>query len=80
MVLRFRAGRSRGLAGLFSRSKPIVGVGGPLAGVLLLGIDDHDSSGFFGLTTVAEFPELRGRLAVTLLMDELRPGRRSLGS
>lgn len=48
--------------------------------ISVVGIDDHELSGFFGLTTVAQFPELQGRLAVELLMDELHPDRRSFGS
>ena len=48
--------------------------------ISVVGIDDHELSDFFGLTTVAQFPQLQGRLAVELLMNELHPGRRSLGS
>ena len=48
--------------------------------ISVVGIDDHELSDFFGLTTVAQFPELQGRLAVELLMDELHPNRHSLGS
>jgi LacI family repressor for deo operon, udp, cdd, tsx, nupC, and nupG len=48
--------------------------------ISVVGIDDHELSDFFGLTTVAQFPELQGRLAVELLMDELHPTRHSLGS
>jgi len=45
-----------------------------------VGIEDHELSDFFGLTTVAQLPERQGRLAVELLMDELNPNRHSLGS
>lgn len=48
--------------------------------ISVIGIDDHELSGFFGVTTVAQFPELQGRLAVELLMNELHPDRHSLGS
>jgi len=48
--------------------------------ISVVGIDDHELSDFFGLTTVAQFPERQGRLAVELLMDELHPNRHSLGS
>ncbi len=48
--------------------------------ISVVGIDDHELSEFFGLTTVAQFPELQGRLAVELLLDELHPDRRTLGS
>ncbi|WP_127792193.1 LacI family DNA-binding transcriptional regulator [Agromyces sp. LHK192] len=41
----------------------------------VVGIDDHDLSDFFGLTTVAQFPRGQGEHAVALLMDELEPGR-----
>jgi LacI family repressor for deo operon, udp, cdd, tsx, nupC, and nupG len=50
------------------------------ADISVIGIDGHELSDFFGLTTVAQFPELQGRLAVELLMDELHPDRRTLGS
>lgn len=42
----------------------------------IVGIDDHDLAEFFGLTTVAQFPALQGRMAVDILMDELNPGHR----
>jgi DNA-binding LacI/PurR family transcriptional regulator len=32
---------------------------------------------FFGLTTIAQFPDMQGRMAVEVLMDELHPGERS---
>ena len=43
--------------------------------VSVVGIDDHDLAGFFGLTTVAQYPMLQGRMAVDVLMTELHPGR-----
>lgn len=42
----------------------------------VIGIDDHELAEFFGLTTVAQFPALQGRMAVDILMDELNPGHR----
>lgn len=42
------------------------------ADISVVGIDDHDYSEFFGLSTVAQFPELQGQLAVEILMDHLR--------
>ncbi len=44
--------------------------------VSVIGVDDHELADFFGLTTIAQFPALQGRLAVDLLMDELKPGHR----
>lgn len=38
------------------------------------GIDDHDLSEFFGLTTVAHFPRAQGEQAVSVLLEELEPG------
>ena len=46
--------------------------------VSVIGIDDHDLAEFFGLTTIAQYPALQGRMAVELLMDELHPGRREV--
>ncbi|GAB2454007.1 DNA-binding LacI/PurR family transcriptional regulator [Conyzicola lurida] len=43
--------------------------------VSVMGIDDHELAGFFGLSTVAQFPAAQGRMAVELLMEELHPGR-----
>ncbi len=43
--------------------------------VSIVGIDDHDLSEFFGLTTVAQYPTRQGRMAVDVLMTELHPGR-----
>ena len=42
--------------------------------VSVVGIDDHDLAAFFGLTTVAQYPMLQGRMAVDVLMAELHPG------
>ena len=43
--------------------------------VSVIGIDDHELSEFFGLSTVAQFPALQGRRAVEVLMDQLHPTR-----
>jgi LacI family repressor for deo operon, udp, cdd, tsx, nupC, and nupG len=48
--------------------------------VSVIGIDGHELSDFFGLTTVAQFPETQGRMAVEILMEELHPDRRTHGS
>ncbi|QNO37236.1 LacI family DNA-binding transcriptional regulator [Protaetiibacter sp. SSC-01] len=45
--------------------------------VSVMGIDDHELAEFFGLTTIAQFPDMQGRMAVEVLMDELHPGARS---
>lgn len=45
--------------------------------VSIIGIDDHELAEFFGLTTIAQFPDMQGRMAVEVLMDELHPGERS---
>jgi LacI family repressor for deo operon, udp, cdd, tsx, nupC, and nupG len=39
----------------------------------VVGVDDHELSEFFGLTTVAQFPDLQGRLAAEILIEELNP-------
>lgn len=39
----------------------------------VVGIDDHDLSEFFGLTTVAQFPRAQGEQAVSVLLEELEP-------
>jgi len=39
----------------------------------VIGIDDHELAGFFGLSTVAQHPELQGERAVDVLMEQLRP-------
>lgn len=41
------------------------------ADLSVIGIDDHTLSSFFGLTTVAQYPESQGRMAVEILMDRL---------
>lgn len=41
--------------------------------VSVVGIDDHELSEFFGLTTVAQFPRQQGEAAVNVLMSELLP-------
>lgn len=41
--------------------------------VSVIGIDDHDLSEFFGLSTVAQFPRVQGEKAVDILMEELEP-------
>ncbi|QIZ97600.1 LacI family DNA-binding transcriptional regulator [Leifsonia sp. PS1209] len=41
--------------------------------VSVIGIDDHDLSDFFGLSTVAQFPDRQGEQAVELLMRSLQP-------
>ncbi|MFU8945149.1 LacI family DNA-binding transcriptional regulator [Mycetocola zhadangensis] len=43
--------------------------------VSIVGIDDHQLSGFFGLTTVAQFPRRQGEQAVEALMEYLEPGK-----
>jgi DNA-binding LacI/PurR family transcriptional regulator len=48
--------------------------------VSVIGIDDHELAEFFGLSTVAQFPERQGRLAVEVLMDQLHPARRTQGA
>jgi LacI family repressor for deo operon, udp, cdd, tsx, nupC, and nupG len=41
--------------------------------VSVIGIDDHELAEFFGLTTIAQFPALQGRMAVDILMEQLQP-------
>lgn len=48
--------------------------------VSVIGIDDHELSEFFGLTTIAQFPALQGRMAVDIVMDQLHPGHRTGGT
>jgi LacI family repressor for deo operon, udp, cdd, tsx, nupC, and nupG len=43
--------------------------------VSIVGIDDHQLSSFFGLTTVAQFPLRQGEQAVEALMEYLEPGK-----
>ena len=45
--------------------------------VSVIGVDDHDQAAFFGLSTVAQFPQQQGEKAVEVLMDELRPHQES---
>jgi DNA-binding LacI/PurR family transcriptional regulator len=40
----------------------------------VIGIDNHDMSATFDLTTVAQDPYEHGRLGAQLLLDELRDG------
>jgi DNA-binding LacI/PurR family transcriptional regulator len=42
--------------------------------VSIIGIDDHELADFFGLSTIAQFPQVQGRRAVEILLDELHPG------
>lgn len=44
--------------------------------ISVIGVDDHELSEFFGLSTIAQFPALQGRIAVDLVMDQLNPGHR----
>ncbi len=46
--------------------------------VSVIGVDDHELSDFFGLSTIAQFPALQGRMAVDILMDQLNPGHREI--
>ena len=46
--------------------------------VSIVGIDDHELSDFFGLTTVSQFPRRQGQEAVRLLLDEIATGRASV--
>ena len=48
--------------------------------VSIIGIDDHELAEFFGLSTVAQYPDEQGRKAVEILMDQLHPGTREKGS
>jgi len=48
--------------------------------ISIVGIDDHELSEFFGLSTVAQYPHAQGHKAVEILMDQLHPGRREVGS
>jgi LacI family transcriptional regulator, repressor for deo operon, udp, cdd, tsx, nupC, and nupG len=43
--------------------------------ISVIGVDDHQLAAFFGLTTVAQYPQRQGQLAVEILMDQLHPGR-----
>ena len=48
--------------------------------VSVIGVDDHELSAFFGLSTIAQFPAEQGRRAVESLMDELQPDGRAAAS
>ena len=48
--------------------------------VSVIGVDDHELSDFFGLSTIAQFPALQGRMAVDIIMDQLNPGHREADS
>ncbi|WP_213815572.1 LacI family DNA-binding transcriptional regulator [Glaciihabitans sp. dw_435] len=48
--------------------------------VSVIGIDDHELSAFFGLSTIAQFPALQGQMAVEILMEELHPSARHAGA
>jgi len=41
--------------------------------VSVIGIDDHELADFFGLTTMAQFPQAQGEKAVEILMEQLHP-------
>jgi LacI family repressor for deo operon, udp, cdd, tsx, nupC, and nupG len=43
--------------------------------VSIIGIDDHELADFFGLSTIAQFPQGQGATAVEILMDQLHPGK-----
>ncbi|MEO6201308.1 MAG: LacI family DNA-binding transcriptional regulator [Cryobacterium sp.] len=43
--------------------------------VSVVGIDDHDLADFFGLSTIAQFPQGQGKAAVDILLDQLHPGQ-----
>lgn len=42
--------------------------------VSVIGVDDHEQAEFFGLSTIAQFPQGQGEKAVGILMDQLHPG------
>ncbi|MFW7415766.1 LacI family DNA-binding transcriptional regulator [Demequina sp. SO4-18] len=46
----------------------------------IIGIDGHELSGFFGLTTVDQFPEVQGRHAVEILLHQLDGDRPEPGN
>ena len=48
--------------------------------VSVIGVDDHELAEFFGLSTIAQFPALQGRMAVDILMDELHPNHKAHAS
>ncbi|WP_150307143.1 LacI family DNA-binding transcriptional regulator [Planctomonas psychrotolerans] len=41
----------------------------------VVGVDDHELAGFFGLSTVAQFPRRQGERAAERILDGLTPGR-----
>ncbi|MBP2437031.1 LacI family DNA-binding transcriptional regulator [Microbacterium amylolyticum] len=41
--------------------------------VSIIGIDDHDTAEFFGLTTIAHYPRAQGALAVDILLAQIEP-------
>jgi Transcriptional regulators len=41
--------------------------------VSVVGLDDHSLADFFGLTTVAQYPDRQGRMAVEVLLREIDP-------
>ncbi|MEH6781859.1 MAG: LacI family DNA-binding transcriptional regulator [Rhodoglobus sp.] len=43
--------------------------------ISIVGIDGHELSAFFGLTTIAQYPGAQGEHAVDILLNELRPGK-----
>jgi len=43
--------------------------------VSVIGIDDHELADFFGLSTIAQFPQGQGAKAVEILLDQLSPGQ-----
>lgn len=43
--------------------------------ISIIGIDGHELSEFFGLTTVAQYPQAQGEHAVEILMNLLIPGK-----
>ena len=48
--------------------------------ISVIGVDDHELAAFFGLTSVAQFPALQGRMAVDILMEQLHPDREAHAS
>ncbi|WP_025156050.1 LacI family DNA-binding transcriptional regulator [Leifsonia aquatica] len=46
----------------------------------VIGVDDHSLAAFFGLTTIAQHPELQGEEAVALLLRNVESGRRRPGA
>lgn len=45
----------------------------------VIGVDDHPLAAFFGLTTIAQYPEQQGEQAVELLLRSVERGRRRPG-